>query len=41
MSGSDLGTRLDEILGDYATHLQTADYYNIVIPLSPKERLRR
>ena len=41
VSGSDIGMRLEKLLGDYASYLQTAEYRNLVSPLSPKERLRR
>ena len=41
VSGSDIGKRLDKLLGDYASYLQTPEYRNLVSPISPKERLER
>lgn len=41
VSNSNLGTKLDELLGDYASYLQTQDYRNLVHPLNPQERLWR
>ena len=41
VSSSDLGIRLDKLLGNYATYLQTQDYRNLVRPLNPQERLGR
>lgn len=41
MFGSDLATRLDELLRDYITYLQTSEYRNLVRPLKPQERLER
>ena len=41
VSGSDVGAKLDKLLGDYASYLQTAEYHNLVKPLNPQERLGR
>ena len=41
VSESDIGAKLDKFLGDYASYLQTAEYRNLVNPISPQERLGR
>jgi hypothetical protein len=41
VSGSDVGMRLDKLLADYASYLQTDEYRNLVHPLNPQERLGR
>jgi len=41
VSGSDIGAKLDTLLRNYASYLQTAEYRHLVNPISPQERLGR